>query len=269
MRLPLFVAVALGALALGAAPKQDAKPATGQQAKTSGQPAPVTKEPASGSGKQSGCPGTRVPQLSCEALTAEATMRQADIATDQTSVMWWGNWLGFATAFVAGLAAWFARNAAKASRDTVNILTEVEQASIVVTLEDFKEANGRLDFKMMANNLGRSSALIVHAGAAWHDSMVDYGNLALAAPPKAYIVKSGASEELEMLGKIRVADLGQTRFLWLLVIYNSPLRGQRFIRYCFEVWGLNSNVAYIERSRKEWDPREEERKWWRRWQASA
>jgi hypothetical protein len=224
-----------------------------------------------------GCPGTHQTKLDCNAVTAVATVRQAEAADSFNRLAYVEIGVGLAMAFVTFFAAKFAKDAAKAARDTVKAFTEVEAANIVVTLEAFSTFNdgpydpalgtttGKkvLKFDVLAHNLGRSTAIIVHAGASWSDTETVDETLALIAPPRTYIVKPAEGVKLDLHAHTGSHDLGKLKFLWVLIIYDAPLRPQRFIRYCFEVWGLNSNVPYIERSREEWDPKEmgERRKW--------
>jgi hypothetical protein len=103
----MYVVLVAAALSLGAAPKQ--QPNSQQQAKGTVQPTATKQQEPSSGGKQTGCPGTDVPQLSCEAVTAWATVRQANL-------MHGSNILSFMTVLVAGLAAGFAWQAADAAR---------------------------------------------------------------------------------------------------------------------------------------------------------
>jgi hypothetical protein len=63
--------------------------------------------------------------MSCEAITAEATLQQIDVARQN-------NWISVITAFVAGLAAFFAARAAGAATTSYRAFVAAEDASLVV-----------------------------------------------------------------------------------------------------------------------------------------
>lgn len=212
-----------------------------------------------------------------------AQWKAADAAGSAADAAWFfgsaGFVLGLLTLGAAGAAAVFAFMGARAARDTVNAFTTVERANIVVTLENFREEGGIYDamtgsvirknitqsFDVLANNLGRSTAIIVHAGSGWDDSMAVKENMALLGPPKTYFVKPAASAKLDLHCNRSNAQMNEFPYLWVLVSFNSPLRGLRFVRYCFEVWGPNSSVPYIERSREEWGAEDKDKQGNRRW----
>lgn len=162
-----FVALVGAALALsGQAPKQDAKPASQQQANPAQQPAPVKKKPTSSSSQQRGCPGTRFPKYSCEAITAEATMRQVDLAREQTDLAKQNNWLNLVTALVAGLAAYFAARAAGAATKSYKAFVAAEDAHLVLDFEQGPYGQwtsggvtkDNYSFRVTVSNVGRSAA---------------------------------------------------------------------------------------------------------------
>jgi hypothetical protein len=207
-------------------------------------------------------------------VVAKASEAQATAALNTAYAAWVGLVVALITTIVAGLAARFAYLASKAARDTVNVLSEVEQASIAVTLDAFDVFNDgpydpatskitgpkMLRFNVLAHNLGRSTAVIVQAAAGWTETQSLEENRALLGPPKSYIVKPAESAMLDLHVITETSQLEESNFLWVLVSFNAPLRGLRLVRYCFEVWGVNSNVPYVERQRDEWDPNDKGRK---------
>jgi hypothetical protein len=257
-----LIALVAVAFALGNGAQVVAQPKGQQQTKATKQPAAIKQQPTSGGGEQrSKCPDTSQPNVSCETVIARASEQQASAAWDAADATWAAFYGGIVTAIIAGIAAGFAAAAARAARDTVKAFTAVESAALIVTLEEFSQTNEKLLFKTVANNVGRSSALIVHAGHAWTRDMANE-DLPLVGPPKSYIVKAGSSVVLDCASETPLSQLNEHRYLWLLIVYNAPLSGQRFIRYCFEVWGLNSNVPYLERRHSEWDALPKKRMWW-------
>ena len=207
-----------------------------------------------------------------QARAADAAQAQAWTNYDLARMALWGTIGGFLTLIAASLAAYFAREAAKATRDTVNVFTEVERANIVVTLGTFEEWGGfydpatgttgtnpteeRLSFSVSAHNVGRSTAIIMRAAAGWHDAKSLPENMALIGPLKTYIVEPAKNAALELHTSHLISELDKLRFFWVLLTYNSPLHGPRCVRYCFEVWGRRSETPYIERSREEWDAKD-------------
>lgn len=158
---------------------------------------------------------------------------------------------------------------AKSGRDTVRAFVDVERADIVITLERFRVENrggtynvatstveggdALLAFDVIANNLGRSSALITHVSHGWFEESQIEGGIFMG-PPKTYIVKAGGATILDLSSTKLFDDLKRARFLWLLIAFKSPLhKKERVIRTCFEVFGVNSNVPACERKREEWD----------------
>jgi len=233
-------------------------------------PATPAKDPAADAATQRGCPGSRFPLVSCEAITAEAAVRQADLVSQQTRIAIWDIVLGLFTVLVAGAAAFFAARAAKAARDTVNAFIEVERAKIAITLEGFREdiatkydprtadvkptGEAWLKFDAVANNIGRSTALITRVAHGWQKSADLEDELPLVGPPKTYIVKAAESAVVSLGSLKEMKSLERERFLWLDVNYRSPLlKNERVLRVCFEVFGPRSNVPYRERYNEEWD----------------
>jgi hypothetical protein len=66
-------------------------------------------------------------------------------------------------------------------------------------------------------------------------------------PPRKYVVLSGASETLKVDWLKDNSTLKGERFLFVNVVYKSPLRsGERMVRASFEVIGLHGNIQYRE-----------------------
>lgn len=153
------LAAALALFISGSAPQQHAQHTPEQKAYASQKPAPVKQEPASSSGQSSGCPGTRTPQLSCDAITAEATARQADL-------MKGNNWLSLVTTLVAGVAAAFAASASFAARDTLTHERKRSAAELrpwvefSVNVTKFEaDADGfEIEYEMAFKNIGSTVA---------------------------------------------------------------------------------------------------------------
>lgn len=185
---------------------------------------------------------------------------------------------------VATIGLWvFTMRMARSARDTVRAFVEVERADIVVTLENFRERpegdydvttatisvkHTWLEFDVVANNVGRSSALITYVSSGWYGSPDPPKPVILSGPPKKYIANAGKSAVLELSGLKDVGTLSSEPFLLVNVSYKSPLRsGERLIRACFEVYGLRSNIPYKERKHEDVDIAALQRKdspWWRR-----
>lgn len=228
-------------------------------------------------------------RLKREDLTQQA--RAADAAQAQTWLNFylarmalWGTIGGFLTLIAATLAAYFAREGAKAARDTVDAFTEVERADIVLTLEKFRNdsatrydpASGtvtvleeKFRFDVVAHNIGRSSALILSSARRWFAGKELPDQATFMADRTTYIVKEGGSVTLDLDTFQRTKALPTEGFLWILMSYRAPLRShERIVRYCFQVHGLNSNVLYTQVKREEWDKGyhpHERPKGWRNW----
>jgi hypothetical protein len=147
----------------------DAKPAREQQTEPAKQPAPVKKEPSASGGQQRGCPGTRFPKASCEAITAEATMRQVDVAREQADLARQNNWLNLVTALVAGLAAFFAARAAGAATKSYKAFVAAEDAHLAIefpngtwteTGRDGRWVETSYHLTIVITNIGRSTARV-------------------------------------------------------------------------------------------------------------
>lgn len=272
-----FVALAVVALAL-AAPQAGGQRTEAQRGHSNTRAAtgPGKHSTNAANGDRQGCPGTQYPRLSCEALSAQADLEQARAAQGQAAQSVRQGNLFRTEIVISGLtmaaafaAAAFAAGAASAARATVKAFVEVERADIVMTLENFKETPEGLydpntgtflpsqlwvNFDVIANNIGRSSALITHVAHAWHKAPnFDEGG-AMVGPPKTYIVKAGNSTKVELMGGLVSAEsLKERRFLWLLVSYKAPLcDDQQVLRICFEVFGVHSNIPYKEAKRDYW-----------------
>lgn len=137
---------------------------------------------------------------------------------------------------------------AKSQRDAVKNLVAVEQADIVVTLENFVNMPGYHPFDIVVNNIGRSTALITAVMVAWIET-ADAEGVAVGGL-NTYIVKAGESQKIKPLPARSVADLSKARFLNIVVEFDSPLRGQTQARYVLEVWGRQSSVPYREVKRE-------------------
>lgn len=233
-----------------------------QQADTASHAPAIIQQPNSTHGQTSqGCPATGETRFDCNTVSTIANVRQADAAERFNNLAGIEIGVGLVTAAAAVLAARWAKKAADAARDTVNSFTEVERADLAITLEQFREqpygtkneyggmhvTGARLKFDVVANNLGRSSGLITAVSSGWYSSADPPKPVILTGPPRKYIVKGGESAVLKMDWEKDVATLKTERFLFVTVSYKSPLRdGERVVRTCFEVFGLNSNIAYKE-----------------------
>ena len=208
-----------------------------------------------------------------------AQWKAADAAKSASDAAWFfgsiGSVLGLLTLGAAGAAAVFAFMGARAARDTVNAFAEVERANLVLTLEDFEQLHsGSMDeyggvvadgtslrFNVVANNLGRSSALITVATRGWTAS-ADTDGVTLG-PPVSYIVQAADKRVLEPETRSK-NQLANERFFWVVVHFEAPLYGKGLISYCFEVWGTNGSVPYLERNREERRSKPDSPKWWQR-----
>jgi hypothetical protein len=172
---------------------------------------------------------------------------------------------------------------ARAARDSLRAFTEVESANIVITLDGFEERpEGDYDpskgtfavratwaqFRVVANNIGRSSALITHVAHAWQSSaQLDDGSI-MVGPPKSYIVKASDSVAVTLDSLVTVEQLKERPFLWLLVSYKAPLcDDEQVLRVCFEVFGARSNIPYRETRSEYWKKaalRASALPWWKR-----
>jgi hypothetical protein len=215
-----FVALVAAAVSLqGDAPKQHAQATAHQQAKAAQQPASTKKEPPGSGSEKSGCPGTRAPQVSCDALTAEATMRQADIAADQTDLMRWGNWLGLLTTLVAGAAAYFAYSAASAGTKSYKAFVAAEDAHLAVEFPNGTLIESQVDGVRQPNsyhltakitNIGRSTARLKYCRV----NAVDAEQLSVDETLKK-------DESTELGWRIMLESLEPFK---LLINYASPIR---------------------------------------------
>jgi hypothetical protein len=226
-----------------------------------------------------GCPGTQYPRLTCDAIAAQAdleqarqSLRQASQSARQADLFRTEILISFLTMVAAIAAAVFAARAASAARRTVNAFIEVERADIAITLEKFREVQGwwavddgmgggtstkgvvTLDFQVVANNLGRSSALITGVHSGWFATKDPESPGIMVGPPKKYIVNAGKSAVLDLSFTKDLETLKTERFLLINVSYRSPLReGERLIRTCFEVYGVHSTVPYYEHRHEDLD----------------
>jgi hypothetical protein len=186
---------------------------------------------------------------------------------------------------IATIGLWyFTYRAASAARATVNAFIDVERANIVMTLGNFgekqigekNESGGIrvtetwLKFDVVANNIGRSAALITHVAHAWQKCRdLEQGSI-MVGPPKSYIVKAGDSTLVTLDSLKTVQDLRETPFLWLLVSYKAPLcEDEQVLRVCFEVFGAHSNIPYKEVKSEYWkwaalQATGAPKPWWRR-----
>lgn len=220
-------------------------PSTEQSDHTSSQPEQraatpilsVAEPPSGGDGeKRRGCPGTRQPQFDCDAITAEATMRQVDLAAEQSDIGWFNIWVGFATAFVAGMAAWFAKKAAKAARDTVNVLTDVEKADVVVTVENYAHLPHLVHFDLVANNLGRSTALMTNFAMRWSDVDLPDELPGFFPDYKHRIIPASGRVTLKSTVSVKPDALAQNPYLWVLIQMKAPVTGHTGKRFCFQIF---------------------------------
>jgi hypothetical protein len=201
--------MALASLISGNAPKQNGQPERAQQATAAQKPPPLTNQPASASSEQPGCPGTPTPELSCEAITANATLQQADL-------MRGNNWLGLVTAAVAGLAAWFAASAARAATKSYKAFVAAEDAYLSVEFPNGTIVESSVDgvsqpdtyfLTAIITNLGRTTAR-VH-GCSYGEEHI----------PIQKTLKTDESEELGW--RIQVDSLAQFD---LHISYSTPMR---------------------------------------------
>ena len=114
-----------------------------------------------------GCPGTSHPQLSCDAVTAIAAVRQADAAERAHQATSFEIGLGVTTAVVAFFAAKFARNAAMAATESYRAFVAAEDAHLVLDFEggalmetasDGVITGQHYAFEVIVTNVGRSAA---------------------------------------------------------------------------------------------------------------
>lgn len=234
-----------------------------------------------------GCPGSYFPKADCAAISANADVEQAVSARDQTGLLRYEVALTFATFVVAALAMVFAKVAADANRATVSNFIEVERADLVITLENFVEkkvvpaswprhpeapplprlaAETFQYFEVLANNIGRTTALITSVRSEWFDT-ASLKNPPLAWTPRShYIVKAGEAKPIRINRGFFITDresvgghsgvplLRDQRFLWIEVNYRSPLRrDERVLVTCFEVNGINATIPYEQWLREEYD----------------
>lgn len=236
----LCIALIAAAFSLsGSAPQANGKSAQPQDKQTNAVAAVTTNQKTASAAveKTKGCPGTQEPNLPCEAVSAKASEQQANQSVGY-------NWLfkvelviGAITAAAAIAAAGFAARAASAARDTVGVLSEVERADIFVTLENFQYDNVFVRFDVIANNLGRSAALILSVALEWCRSkeVEDVGSFFPNLEPR--IVGAARRTPLHKGNILRdKVELKTVPYLWILVKTQSPLRGEVRIRACYEIF---------------------------------
>lgn len=188
-----------------------------------------------------------------QARTADATAAQTALTLDLTRFALWGTVGGLLTLIAASLAAYFARNAAYAARGSLDAFSEVERADIIVTLEHFEFSNIFNRFGIVANNLGRSAALVTAVGVTWKESsdLASLGGWLGDDHPK---IVPAADKELLKTERVEIEQLRKTPYMWLLVNTRSPLRGHVSLRYCFHIFERPSDgVGYIEEYSDELD----------------
>lgn len=231
----------------GGLPKQATGGDQQQQTQTAAGPSAVVEQASSGHRQQTqGCPETRQAKYDCSTVSAIANVRQADAAEwfNNAAVVEIG--VGLVTAGVAFFAAKFAKDAAKAARDTLKAFIQVERADIFVTLESFEKAlegnmyvpetgtttGGKtvVHFDVVANNLGRSAALISVVGTEWSKSKDEGDIVNFGGDPTPRTVPAGGSVTLKAITR-------GDNFLWVLIIITrTPLVGELRIRACYEVF---------------------------------
>lgn len=104
-----------------------------------------------------------------QARTADATAAQTVLTYDLTRMTLAGAVIGMWTLIAAGLAAYFARNAAYAARDSYNAFIKAEDASLVVEFPSGTMIESAVDevkqpdtyfLNIVITNIGRSTARI-------------------------------------------------------------------------------------------------------------
>lgn len=190
-----------------------------------------------------GCLGTQYPWMSCDAISAQAdleqarqSLRQANQSARQSDLFRTEVLISFLTMIAAIAAAAFAAKAARAAGATVDAFTEVEQADVFVTLESFALSNVFVRFNIIANNLGRSSALVQGFGITWQ-ATPDLSALGgFVADSSPHIIPPGGRVVLQADVIRQIEDLREESFMWLLLKTQSPLRGELRIRACYNIF---------------------------------
>jgi len=168
----------------------------------------------------------------------------------------------------AALAAVYAARAAGAARRTVEAFTEVEQATLYVELSNFRFTNVTIDFDIVANNLGRSAALVLFAGYSWMNSnkIKDFkGGMNNIG---SQIVPAAGKVNLKTV-KTTPEALNTKPFLWLLMSTRAPLQGEIVHRMCFRpaagpntLLGLRYTGEYSDEIKKDTSRDARVARWW-------
>jgi hypothetical protein len=157
-------------MALANAPKKGGEQSNAGQQQGQTVPQATVVNPIHTNSQQSGhgCPGTNQTQLDCNALTAIATVRQADAAEYFNSVVWVEIGIGALTALFAYFAAHWAKRAAEAGRKSYEAFVAAEDAYlsvefpngiVVESIENGVRSN-TYHLTFVIANLGRSTARI-------------------------------------------------------------------------------------------------------------
>jgi len=154
-----MIAAAIGLLILGNAPQQQPKAARKSETKAAQHPSPQEGERSSSGAQDSGCAGANIANMSCDAATAEATIRQADL-------MHGSNIISLVTAIVAGAAAAFAWSASKAAQETLRHertksaaeLRPWVKIDVIVSKFEIDEVGFSLGYTVVFKNIGRTTA---------------------------------------------------------------------------------------------------------------
>lgn len=123
------------------------------------------QQTAPGKQQNHACPGTNQNKLDCDAVTAVATVRQADTAAVFNKLAYVEIGVGLVTSLIAFLAAKFARDAAAAARDANRPWLAVEVAVKALTISAEVVS---LPIEVTVANYGKSPASHVMAFAHLH-----------------------------------------------------------------------------------------------------
>jgi len=190
------------------------------------------------------CAGTSKPWLSCDAISAQAALDQAQDSHRQATVIWWQFAVGFLTLVAAAAAAAFGWQAAHHTRRSANIaesaLKYIERPVIQIEIERFVlgevDHNGLPILTYKIKNHGRTPALILSTVCIL--SVVDFGQSPpkvnaesrLVAGNRGVIIGSGEKSEEIRCGQFNAAPgvdmsdlfgVGRSTFLVGYIWYKS------------------------------------------------
>ena len=166
---------------------------------------------------------------------------RADLAAQRemarwTLIMGMASVAGIILSFVGVVFIWrtweTSKDAAKASRGTLEAYLAIERGRLVVFIDDVRFRDGQAKVNIGVTNVGKSSCVVTQLTWCWSSDRRWPQNEVFIGPPRHVLVKESATE---CLGFIRSDEL-ENLVLQGIVKYRSPLGDDHRTYFAFEIF---------------------------------